>query len=157
MNAGFPNVRAATRADLALLVDYNAAMAWETEHKRLDRDVLTRGIGAVFDDPRRGFYLVAELSSAPVGALLVTCEWSDWRCGDWWWIQSVYVAEPHRRTGVFRQLYGAVETRARATAGVIGLRLYVEWENQRAQQTYTSLGMTQAHYHMYQRSFVGLD
>lgn len=157
MSAVVPDVRAATRADIVLLVDYNAAMAWETEQKRLDRDVLARGIGAVFDDPRRGFYLVAELNSAPVGALLVTYEWSDWRCGDWWWIQSVYVAEPHRRAGVFRQLYGAVETRARATAGVIGLRLYVEWENQRAQQTYTSLGMTRAHYHMYQRSFVGID
>jgi GNAT superfamily N-acetyltransferase len=152
-----PRVRAATRDDVALLVEYNAAMAWETERKRLDRDVLARGIAAVFDDPRRGFYLVAEHRGEPAGALLVTYEWSDWRCGDWWWIQSVYVGEAHRRHGVFKQLYAAVEARARATPGVVGLRLYVEWENERAQQTYTALGMTQAHYHMYQRSFVTLD
>ena len=84
--ADAPQVRAATRADIDTLVDYNAAMAWETERKTLDRDTLARGIAAVFDDPRRGFYLVAELRGEPAGALLVTYEWSDWRGGDWWWI-----------------------------------------------------------------------
>ena len=157
MSTTLPGVRAATRADLDTLVDYNVAMAWETESKRLDRAVLARGISAVFEDPRRGFYLVAERGGEPAGALLVTYEWSDWRCGDWWWIQSVYVAEAHRRAGVFKALYAEVEQRARACAGVVGLRLYVEWENARAQRTYASLGMTQAHYHMYQASFVALD
>ncbi|HVF36096.1 MAG TPA: GNAT family N-acetyltransferase [Candidatus Saccharimonadia bacterium] len=157
MSARVASVRDATRADIDTLVAYNAAMAWETEQKRLDPDVLARGIAAVFDDPGRGFYLVAELDGAPAGALLVTFEWSDWRCGDWWWIQSVFVPEAHRRAGVFRSLYGAVESRARARTDVVGLRLYVEWENERAQRTYTSLGMKQAHYHMYQRSFVALD
>ena len=155
--ADTPQVRAATRADIDTLVDYNAAMAWETERKTLDRDTLARGIAAVFDDPRRGFYLVAERLGEPAGALLVTYEWSDWRCGDWWWIQSVYVREAHRRSGVFKRLYASVEDRARSTAGVVGLRLYVEWENERAQRTYEALGMAQAHYHMFQRSFVPLD
>lgn len=149
-------IRAATREDMPVLADYNAAMAWETEHKRLDPDTLARGIAAVFEDPRRGFYLVAERDAAPVGGLLVTYEWSDWRCGDWWWIQSVYVAGHARRQGVFRALYEEVERRAHTTAGVVGLRLYVEWENAHAQTTYASLGMQQARYHMFQKSHIAL-
>ena len=150
-------VRSATLDDLVTLADYNAAMAWETERKRLERGTLERGIAAVFEDPRRGYYLVAEIEDVPVGALLVTFEWSDWRNGDWWWIQSVYVAEHARRQGVFRALYREVERLSLATAGVVGLRLYVEWENTRAQATYASLGMQQAHYHMFQKSHVPLD
>ena len=150
-------IRSATREDVATLARYNAAMAWETEGKRLDPGTLGRGIAAVFEDPRRGFYLVAEQDGAPAGALLVTFEWSDWRNGDWWWIQSVYVDEHARRQGVFRALYREVERRSLATAGVVGLRLYVEWENLRAQETYVSLGMRQAHYHMFQKSHLALD
>lgn len=148
--------RAATRDDIAFLVDANAAMALETESKTLDRERLTRGVAAVFDQPRRGFYRIAEHEGVAVGSLLVTYEWSDWRDGDWWWIQSVYVLPQARRLGVFRALYADVDAQARATAGVIGLRLYVEWENARAQQTYASLGMEQEHYHMFARPFVAL-
>jgi GNAT superfamily N-acetyltransferase len=100
--------------------------------------------------------LVAELDGAVVGCLLVTYEWSDWRDGDWWWIQSVYVAESARRQGVFRALYAELERLARATPRVVGLRLYVEWENLRAQETYRALGMDQCHYHQYERAFVEL-
>ena len=150
-------IRLATPADLDFLADANAAMAVETESKQLDRAVLERGIRAVFDEPRRGVYHIAERDGVRAGCLLVTYEWSDWRCGDWWWIQSVYVTPEARRHGVFRALYAHLETAARATEGVVGLRLYVEWENTRAQQTYASLGMSQLHYHMYQRSFVALD
>lgn len=150
------HTRAATRDDIAFLVDANAAMAQETENKTLDRERLTRGVAAVFDEPRRGFYRIAEHEGVAVGSLLVTYEWSDWRDGDWWWIQSVYVLPQARRLGVFRALYADVDAQARATAGVIGLRLYVEWENARAQQTYASLGMEQEHYHMYARPFVAL-
>jgi GNAT superfamily N-acetyltransferase len=145
-------IRAATVADAEFLADCNAAMAAETEHKTLDRSVLARGTRAVFDDPRRGFYLVAERDGAPAGCLLVTFEWSDWRNGDWWWIQSVYVAPAARRHGVFRALYAAVEQRARA-AGAVGLRLYVEQHNARAQATYAALGMTAEPYQMLHRAF----
>lgn len=150
-------LRPAVPTDLAFLADANAAMAQETESKQLDRAILERGIRAVFDEPHRGFYLVAEHDGVPAGCLLITYEWSDWRCGDWWWIQSVYVTPQARRLGVFRAMYAHVEAAARATDGVVGLRLYVEWENVRAQQTYAALGMSQLHYHMYQRSFVALD
>lgn len=143
-------IRPATRRDLPELVAWNAAMAQETEARQLDRDVLTRGVAAVFDEPRRGFYLVAERDGAAVGSLLVTYEWSDWRCGDFWWIQSVYVTPGGRRTGVFRALYAEVAERARA-AGAVGLRLYVETENQRAQRTYAGLGMDECHYRMFEQ------
>ncbi|WP_174236718.1 GNAT family N-acetyltransferase [Dyella sp. S184] len=142
-------IRAATPADLPELLAWNAAMAWETEQKRLDPAVLERGIRGVFEREQRGFYLVAERDGAAVGSLLVTYEWSDWRCGDFWWIQSVYVAPAARRGGVFRALYAEVERRAGA-AGAVGLRLYVETENQRAQATYADLGMQRCHYWMYE-------
>jgi len=146
-------IRAATRDDIAFLVDANASMAWETEHKALDRDVLARGVTAVFDEPRRGFYRIAERDGHAAGCLLITYEWSDWRNGDWWWIQSVYVSPDDRRHGVFGALYRDVESAARAQ-GAVGLRLYVEWENERAQRTYAALGMMQEHYHMYRTGFV---
>ncbi|HEY3521747.1 MAG TPA: GNAT family N-acetyltransferase [Rhodanobacteraceae bacterium] len=147
-------VRTATPTDIPFLVECNIAMALETEHKRLDRAVLTRGTHAVFDDPRRGCYLVAEREDGRAGCLLVTYEWSDWRNGEWWWFQSVYVTPRARRCGVFRSLYAEVERRARATPGVIGLRLYVERDNTHAQRTYVSLGMEEEPYKMFARGFV---
>jgi GNAT superfamily N-acetyltransferase len=145
-------IRAAKVADIAFLVECNAAMALETEHKTLDHDVLTRGTQAVFDDPRRGFYLMAEHDGQAAGCLLITYEWSDWRNGNWWWFQSVYVTKASRRAGIFRALYAEVERRARA-AGAVGLRLYVERDNERAQRTYASLGMEEEAYRMLRRAF----
>jgi GNAT superfamily N-acetyltransferase len=145
-------IRAATPADIDHLVAWNAAMAFETEHKRLDEAVLRRGTEAVFADARRGIYLVAELDGAPVGSLLITYEWSDWRNGDFWWVQSVYVAEEARRKGIFRSLYQAVKERA-SEAGAVGIRLYVETENTRAQTTYASLGMQRCDYAMLEQIF----
>ncbi|HWU76681.1 MAG TPA: GNAT family N-acetyltransferase [Rhodanobacter sp.] len=142
-------IRPANLSDLPDLAAWNAAMAWETEHKRLDPATLERGIAGVFEQPRRGFYLIAERDGEALGGLLVTYEWSDWRCGDFWWIQSVYVISSARRSGVFRALYAAVEQRA-AAAGAVGLRLYVETENQRAQGTYEGLGMQRCAYWMYE-------
>lgn len=150
-------IRDSARVDIPHLVEWNAAMARETEGKTLDRDVLARGVAAVFDDPRRGFYLVAERDGEPVGCLLITFEWSDWRNGDWWWLQSVYVVSNARRGGVFRALYAEVERRARAAPGVIGLRLYVERDNARAQKTYAALGMDEELYRMFRRGFVAFD
>ncbi|WP_266160843.1 GNAT family N-acetyltransferase [Dyella silvatica] len=144
-------IRPANAVDIPHLVRWNAAMAWETEAKRLDLAVLERGVAAVLDETRRGFYLIAERAGDAVGSLLVTYEWSDWRCGDFWWIQSVYIAPEARRGGVFRALYADVAERARA-AGAVGLRLYVETENQRAQATYAGLGMQRCHYLMYEAS-----
>jgi ribosomal protein S18 acetylase RimI-like enzyme len=142
-------IRPATLADLDHLVEWNAAMAAETEDKTLDPDVLRKGVQAVLDNPARGFYLVAERDGHAVGSLLVTYEWSDWRNGNFFWIQSVYVVPEARRSGVFRALYEAVEQRARKS-GAVGMRLYVELENHRAQTTYEGLGMHRCAYHMYE-------
>lgn len=144
-----PLIRLATVADAPALIAWNAAMAWETEHKTLDHARLARGIAGVFEQPQRGFYVMAERAGQAVGSLLVTYEWSDWRGGDFWWIQSVYVVPTARRSGVFRALYADVAQRARAALAV-GLRLYVETENQRAQATYADLGMQRCHYWMYE-------
>ena len=147
-------IRAACAADIPFLVSCNAAMALETEHKVLDKQLLTRGTEGVFEEPRRGFYRIAERDGVAVGSLMVGYEWSDWRNGDWWWIQSVYVISEARRSGVFSALYADVESRARATKGVVGIRLYVEHENSAALSTYASLGMSDAGYRMLQTGFI---
>jgi GNAT superfamily N-acetyltransferase len=141
-------IRRATPADEGVLVAFNTAIAWETEHKRLDPNVLTAGVRAVFADPARGFYTVAESGDEVVGQMMITFEWSDWRNGWFWWVQSVYVREDARRGGVFRALYREIERQAAADPTVIGLRLYFETDNTRAQATYRSLGMADTTYGM---------
>lgn len=147
-------IRAATLSDLAFIIESNAAMAWETEFKTLDKDVLRKGVEKVLNEPRRGFYRVAERKGVAVGCLMVTYEWSDWRDGDWWWLQSVYVIPAARRSGVFRTLYRDTECLARDTDGVVGLRLYVEKENRVAKRTYVSLGMRDSGYKLLQSGWV---
>src|SRR5687767_8678773 len=98
-------VRAARPDEAATLAAWAGEMAWETEHKRLDADTVLRGVQRVFEEPGRGRYLIAERSGEAAGTLLLTYEWSDWRCADWWWIQSVYVVPAHRRQGVYAALY----------------------------------------------------
>jgi len=152
-------IRQATAEDRDRIVLFNQAMAKETEGRILDRETLTRGVGAMLDDPDRGRYFVAEaprgddgaVSAADdiVGQLAVTTEWSDWRNGAVWWIQSVYVAKSHRRRGVYRQIHLHVRDMARAS-GVVGLRLYVERDNESAQAVYAALGMHPSTYVMFE-------
>jgi len=138
-------IREARIGDAEAIADFNARMAMETEKIELAPEVVLAGVKAVFDDASRGRFFVAEMEGKVVGQLLITHEWSDWRNGDIWWIQSVYVHADFRRHGVFRELYAYVREEAR-TAGARGLRLYVEMDNQRAQKTYESLGMGLTHY-----------
>ncbi len=145
-------IRAANPGDIETLAGFNLAMALETEDRALDRERLRAGVDGVFADPRRGFYRIAEVDGDSIGALLVTFEWSDWRNADWWWIQSVYVKPAQRGRGVFSTLFETVEGEARS-AGACGLRLYVERDNLRAQQTYRRLRMDESHYLMYERAF----
>jgi GNAT superfamily N-acetyltransferase len=143
-------IRPATPDDVSLMARWAEAMAFETENKQLHHDTVQRGILIGLKDPERASYFMAEIAGEPVGTLMVTKEWSDWRCGWWWWIQSVYVEPNHRRKGVYRALYDYVLTLARADDGVCGLRLYVERENVSAQRTYEFLGMADAGYRMYE-------
>ena len=155
-------IRPALPADAPLLAQWAQAMAWETEHKRLDADTVLAGVAAGIADPARARYFLAmqdapvaghETLGVAVGTLMLTSEWSDWRNGDWWWIQSVYVPEDHRRRGVFAALYRHVEAQARATPGVVGLRLYVERGNAAAQRSYAALGMRDAGYDILEQAF----
>jgi GNAT superfamily N-acetyltransferase len=150
---GLMVIRDATRKDIPFLVDSNASMALETEDRELDRTLLSAGVDGVFDHPQRGFYLVAEEADRRIGCLLITFEWSDWRNGLWWWLQSVFVVPDARRRGVFQALYADVERRARDAADVIGLRLYVERENTRAQATYLGRGMCETPYRFFEAPF----
>lgn len=147
-------MRDATAADADTLADFNARMAWETEGKRLLPHVVGAGVRRLLGEPGLGYYLVAEADGESVASLLVTTEWSDWRNGRFWWIQSVYVVPAGRRSGVFRALYADVEARARAASDVVGLRLYVESDNERAQRTYENLGMEASSYRFFERGFV---
>ncbi len=147
-------IRPARPADAEIIADYNAAIARETEQIELDRQRLMCGVGAVLSDPSKGFYTLAEADGRVVGQILITYEWSDWRNGVFWWIQSVYVHADYRRRGVFQQLYRHIAEQARHAGTVCGLRLYVEKENQRAQATYRRMGMVEAPYHVYELDFV---
>jgi ribosomal protein S18 acetylase RimI-like enzyme len=144
-------VRRATPADAAVIVEYNRRLARETEGKELDLAVLSAGVAAALADPARALYFVAEDGGEVVGQLMVTTEWSDWRNGWMWWIQSVYVRADARRSGVFRGLYEHLVAAARRDPAVIGLRLYVERENHAAQETYSRLGMSRTEYLLFER------
>lgn len=147
-------VRKADRSDTYTIARFNCAMAEETEHLQLDVDRVVRGVNGLFDDPSRGFYLVAEIDGVIAGQLMVTYEWSDWRNGAFWWIQSVYVMRQYRARGVFRSLYDRVVSFAGEQGNVCGLRLYVEKENERAQNVYKKLGMTVTRYDLLEVDFV---
>ncbi len=144
-------IRAATIDDAPVLARFNEAMAWETERKRLDPATVRAGVEALLANPRKGRYFVACVNDATggeqvAGQLMHTWEWSDWRNGDLWWLQSVYVDPAHRRRGVFRALCRHILDEAESTPGVVGVRLYVESHNADAQATYERLGFANAGY-----------
>lgn len=144
------NIRLANASDAADLVDFNQAMALETEGKRLDSQVLKSGVEAVFSDEKKGFYVVTEADAKIVGGLMVTFEWSDWRNGWFWWIQSVYILPEYRGRRIYRLMYEFVKDKANQEKNVCGFRLYVEKENVNAQKVYEKLGMESSHYLMYE-------
>jgi ribosomal protein S18 acetylase RimI-like enzyme len=146
-------IRDAHPSDAEAIARFNVKMALETEGRELDADTINAGVAAVLNDVSKGRYWVAEANSEIVGQLMVTYEWSDWRNGRFWWIQSVYVRPDCRRKGVFSALYRHVEALARARPEVCGLRLYVEYENRRAQKTYESLGMISPGYQVMEVDF----
>ncbi|MBP9111010.1 MAG: GNAT family N-acetyltransferase [Pyrinomonadaceae bacterium] len=142
-------IRLARLEDANHFVEFNKAMALETEGKILDGPLLEAAVKAVFEDPNKGFYVAAEDKGQVVGGLMVTYEWSDWRNGWWWWIQSVYIRPEARGRKIYSLLYDDVKRRAREAGDVYGIRLYVEYENELAARVYEKLGMEREHYHMY--------
>ena len=151
------NIRDATSADRDAIARGNAMMAEETEGKTLDEAVVSNGVATALDDDEHGRYWVAEVDGRIAGQIMVTYEWSDWRNGVMWWIQSVFVDPDFRRQGVFSALYRHVEAMARDAGNCVGIRLYVEKENQRAQATYLALGMEDAGYTVMEVDFSKSD
>lgn len=151
-------IRLARPDDAATIASFSAAMALETENRRLDLDRLQDGTVALLDSPERGFFMVAELEQAGrrllLGQLMITYEWSDWRNGVFWWIQSVYVDPAWRRQSVFRRMHEAVMARAKASPNVCGIRLYVEASNSTAQAVYRRVGLTPSSYAILETDFI---
>jgi len=147
------SVRDARSTDASLIADFNTALALESEGKVLDRTLLEPGVRALLADPWKGRYILAERGGRVVGQTMITYEWSDWRDGMFWWIQSVYVEPAHRQHGVFRALYQHLLDAARRDPTVCGIRLYVEDNNQRAKQTYHALGMQRGGYEVLELDF----
>ena len=150
MNMGKTEIRRANPDDAAILIDFNREMARETEGKELDQKLITAGVQALLSNEALGFYVVAENDDEIMGSLMITTEWSDWRNGDFWWIQSVYVKPDYRRRGIYRSLHEFVTQLASRDPTVCGFRLYVERENAVAQQTYRSLGMHKTTYRLFE-------
>ena len=141
MTADSIRIRPATPKDLDTIVEFNLSLASETEGKALDRHVLRAGVEAALADANRARYFLAEVDGEVVGQTMFTTEWSDWRNGHFWWIQSVYIDAAHRGRGVFRALYAHIRELAKHEPNVCGIRLYVDNDNHRAIKTYRRLGM----------------
>ena len=148
-------IRHGRPADFETIAAFNLSLAAETEDLHLDPDTVRKGVQAVLSDAAKGTYFVAEREGVIVGQLMITLEWSDWRNGRIWWIQSVYVAADARGSGVYRQLHEHVEREARQRPDVAAIRLYVHHENERAQQTYARMGMQETEYKIFEIDWSG--
>jgi len=143
-------IRNANREDASNILEFQLRLALETEDVSLDKLVVSQGIKAIFDDPGKGAYYVAEWNGQVVGCFLITFEWSEWRNGNVWWMQSVYVDMLHRRRGIFKKMYDHLLQVVATERRVLGLRLYVDKSNLRAQKVYGALGMNGDHYTVYE-------
>jgi len=146
-------VSKAQQSDIKEIIQFNINMAMETENKKLNKETVTKGVQEVFNTPSLGYYIIVKDSSGILGCLMITYEWSDWRNGLFWWIQSVYVKKEYRRKGVYRKMYKFIHERAIADKKCTGIRLYVENNNSIAQKVYNSLGMTETYYKLFEVDF----
>lgn len=144
------HIRTGEESDAAALAEFNIAMALETENKMLTLEVVSNGVQTLLKNPKYGFYVIAEKSGEITGSLMVTTEWSDWRDGEFWWVQSVYVRRDCRRQGIYRRLYEYIKMKAEERGNVCGFRLYVERDNAVAQQAYSKLGMSETFYRVFE-------
>jgi ribosomal protein S18 acetylase RimI-like enzyme len=143
-------IRKATFHDIHVLVDFQQRLALESEGVTLDAATLKKGMRALFEDPTKGFYNVAEDGGEVVGCHMITYEWSDWRNGMVWWLQSVYVKKSYRQKGVFRKMFENLSAIVKNDPTVIGLRLYVDKSNSRAMDVYKAMGMNGDHYTVFE-------
>jgi GNAT superfamily N-acetyltransferase len=145
------SIRKATTADIPVIADFQLSLAHETENVKLDLAIVMKGLKTLLDDPSKGTYYVAEYKGETAGCHFITFEWSEWRNGMVWWLQSVYVKESHRKNGVFRAMYNNLIDLIQNDPTVLGLRLYVDKTNAKAQRVYEALGMNGEHYTVFER------
>ncbi len=143
-------IREALPKDHPVIVSFQLAMALETENLKLNRARVEKGVRAALDDPSRGRYFVAESGGQVIASMMITYEWSDWRNGTVWWIQSVYILPAFRGKKIFTAMYNSLKERVMADDHVLGLRLYVDQTNQHARRVYAALGMNGEHYTTYE-------
>lgn len=139
-------IRSARETDIPQIVEFNKAMAMETEGIFLSESKLKKGVEEIFKDPNKGFYLVYEIEGTVRAGLMITHEWSDWRNGNFWWIQSVFVEKEFRRRGLYKGLFNYLKQRMKEDPTIVGIKLYVDQNNKPAQKTYENLGMEQSNY-----------
>ncbi len=145
-------IREATREDVDILVAFTLDEAREAEGITLDARGVRRGVEGGFEEPRRAVYWVAEDSTRRVVASAsVVVEWSNFHGGDYWWIQSLFVAPAHRGRGLVDRLIGHLADAAR-TSGALDLRLYARQSNERAQRVYRRCGFEPAPYVMMRKA-----
>jgi GNAT superfamily N-acetyltransferase len=151
------DIRQAVFDDVETLVDFNIALCRETEGRELDRVTVSEGVRRFVSEPARGQYVVALIAGEVVGQTAHTFEWSDWRNGEIWWIQSVYVHPLHRGRGVFRALFAHIKQLGEKDAECCGIRLYMERENDSARQSYLRLGFSETGYEVLELLFSGSE
>jgi ribosomal protein S18 acetylase RimI-like enzyme len=143
-------VREAKPNEADLIINFQISMAKETEDIHLEHTIVAAGVQAVFNDPTKGTYYLAEAEGEVIACMLTTYEWSDWRNGTFIWLQSVYVKPEFRGKGVFRNMYQHIKELVSANGNLKGIRLYVFHTNMSAQSVYRSLEMEDQHYRMFE-------
>ncbi len=146
-------IRNVNKNDISIIEKFNSARAMETENKQIDLVTVQKGVETALNNRELGFYLIAESDGIPVGQLMVTKEWTDWRSGEFWWIQSVYIHPDYRNNNVFRKLYTEVISLAKESGKVCGIRLYVDKNNTKAQNVYSKLGMIESNYLLFEEDW----
>ena len=145
-----PLVRRAKKQDIATIVSFNQAMANETENISLKSSILIPGVEALFNDQKLGFYIVCEVDKSVRACLMISYEWSDWRNGLFWWIQSVFVQKEYRKQGLYKLMYQYIKTLVDGRDDIVGIRLYVDDENKNAKNVYKKLGMHKSNYELFE-------
>ncbi|MGF1584492.1 MAG: GNAT family N-acetyltransferase [Bacteroidales bacterium] len=143
-------IRKAHAGEYIIIANFQQEMAMETENLSLDPATVRKGVMAVFDDPSKGCYYVAEYEGKVAGSLLTTYEWSDWRNSQIIWIQSVFILPEFRNKGIYKMLYQHIKQLVQDDPGISGIRLYVDKSNHKAAGIYRHCGMDGDHYQLYE-------
>ncbi len=140
----------AKRSHSDFILKSQLKMALETEELKLDEETVRLGVAAVFDDEKKGRYLIAEIDGKPVGVLLLVPEWSEWRNATVYWIHSLFIENEFRGKGIYKRMYQHVKDEVLGSSGLAGIRLNVDKRNEKAVKVYQALGMSDEHYRMFE-------